>query len=117
MPFFTRNSMFSASTTTLTSAVPTPNASTTSLVAHARPEKDYFAASGALMSAYGFGGCAPVLPPATKSPRKTKSRSSSPATPVSKANARAAKDYEAAYGALCSTYGFGGAPFAPTPSK
>ena len=74
MPFFTRNTMFGASTATLTSAVPTPNASTTSLVEHARPEKDYFAAYGALMSQYGFGGCAPTLPPATKSSRKSKSK-------------------------------------------
>lgn len=118
MPFFSRKSAFSASTTTLTSVISTSSdASTTTLLKQSRPEKDYFAASGALQSSYGFGGAAPALPTMPKSSKSTKTKSAKAQEPAVAPGARTQKDYEAAYGALSSTYGFGGAAFAPTPGS
>ncbi|EKM51773.1 uncharacterized protein PHACADRAFT_262106 [Phanerochaete carnosa HHB-10118-sp] len=120
MPFFSRKSDFSASTTTLTSVTSTSSSSSATTLKPSRPEKDYFTASGMLQSAYGFGGAAPTLPTMHKSFKSTKSKSTSEQIAAATTSNRAqgkGKDYEAAYGALSSTYGFGGAAFAPTPSK
>ena len=120
MPFFSRfssrSSAFSASTTTLSSVTSTSSdASTTTLLKQSRPEKDYFATFGALQNSYGFGGAAPTMPAMPKSSRSTKTKAAKeqkPAVPTSTRTQE--KDYEAAYGALSSSYGFGGAAVAPT---
>lgn len=119
MPFFSRKSNFSASTTTLTSTTSTPsNASTTTLLKQSRPEKDYFTASGTLQNLYGFGGAAPTLPTMTKPSKSTKSKSAGEKiTATTTSNRGQEKDFEAAYGALSSMYGFGGAAIAPTPIR
>ncbi|EKM51777.1 uncharacterized protein PHACADRAFT_262114 [Phanerochaete carnosa HHB-10118-sp] len=119
MPFFSHKFNFSASTTTLSSTVSTPsNASTTSLLKQSRPEKDYFTASGTLQSLYGFGGAAPTLPTMAKPSKSTKSKSASEKATTAKTSTRGQeKDFEAAYGALSSMYGFGGAAIAPTPVR
>lgn len=118
MPFFSRKPTFSASTTTLTSVISTSSASsdasTPTLLKQSRPEKDYFAASGALQTSYGFGGAALALPTMPKSSKSAKTKSAKVQEPAVSPGARTQKDYEAAYGALSSTYGFGGAAFAPT---
>lgn len=118
MPFFSRKSSFSASTTTLTSVTSTSSdASTTTLLKQSGPEKDYFTAFGTLQNAYGFGGSAPIVPSAPKSSKPTKSKSVSDATPATAPTTSQGKNYEAAYGALSTMYGFGGAPVAPTPCR
>ena len=126
MPFFSRKSSFSASTTTLSSVTSTSSdSSTATLTQKTRPQKDYTAAFATLQSTYGFGGGAPTPTFAKSSSKSTKSKSakkadSQPAattttTPAMKGQER---DWEAAFGALQSSYGFGGgAPVLPTVSK
>ena len=109
---FSRSS-FSASTATLASTNSTASTIVQKPASKQRTEKDYFAALGALQSSYGFGGAAPTIPTlstSTKS-KKAKSAPSTPA-PATAMKATQPRDYEAAYGALSSSYGFGGA--APT---
>ncbi|GJE88798.1 hypothetical protein PsYK624_048850 [Phanerochaete sordida] len=117
MPFFARKSA-AASSTTLSSVASA--ASTAALLAQPRPQKDFLAASGTLQSAYGFGGAAPVLPtvpstPAVPKPAKAPKAKHVDAQKPASTPAKGQKDFEAAYGALSSMYGFGGAPVAPTP--
>lgn len=113
---FNLTSSFSASNETLTSV--TTTTSTGSLVkkpSSQTNEKDYFAALGALQSQYGFGGGAPTQVALPKPSKSTKSKSKPKSTKQDTAcpnipTASKEKDYEAAYGALSSSYGFGGAP-------
>lgn len=111
-------SSFSASTATLSSV--TSTSSTSTLVkpsAGTTKQKDYFAALGALQTSYGFGGAAPALHATSKSTKASKAKSAkTQATAAMPAAKGSQKDYEAAYGALSASYGFGGA--APAiPSK
>ena len=90
------------------------NASATALLRQSRTEKNYFTAYGTLQSTYGFGGVASAVPSATKPAKSSRSKSSSKSTSdVARAPAKG-KDYEAAYGALSTMYGFS---CAAVPSK
>ena len=113
---FSRKSSFAASTSTLTSVTSTSSTTSTATVKEQpRAKKDYFAALGSLQSSYGFGGTAPVLPKLPKQTKSAKSKQAKKAAvepSVSTPAKGQAKDYEAAYGALASQYGFGGAPVA-----
>jgi len=79
--------------------------------------KNYEAAFGNLSSSYGFGGAAPCLPTSQPStPAKVKSTpvvvQQTVATPVPQG-----KNYEAAFGQLSSSYGFGGFSTPSLPKK
>ncbi|KAJ6474645.1 hypothetical protein C8R47DRAFT_927182, partial [Mycena vitilis] len=95
----------STSTTSLVSN--TTVSSRAPLTGSAVPPKDFQAAFANLQSTYGFGGSTP-------SPvQKHKKSSSSPApsstsAPTQRASPKGTKNYEAAFGDLQSTYGFGG---------
>ncbi|KIP05530.1 hypothetical protein PHLGIDRAFT_149256 [Phlebiopsis gigantea 11061_1 CR5-6] len=109
------NSSFAASSETLTSVTSTSSSSTLLKKPSTHlPQKDYFAAFGALQSQYGFGGSVPTPVTLPKPSKSTKSQSPSSTTTSAAAQSSKAKDYEAAYGALCSSYGFGGAPVPST---
>ena len=64
-----------------------------------------------LQTQYGFAGSAPA-PTAPPKPTKSKTLRSMKSDLGARTSTRPPKekDYEAAYGALCSSYGFGGAP-------
>ncbi|PPQ85753.1 hypothetical protein CVT25_003072 [Psilocybe cyanescens] len=81
---------------------------TTPSSSESRATRDYEAAFGHLLSAYGFGGGVPSLPSKASKSSKTTSPSS-----TSSMASRSSKDYQSAYGDLSSAYGFG----APGPSK
>ena len=110
----THNSSFSASSETLTSVTSTsPSSTLVKKPSLQKPQKDYFAALGSLQSQYGFGGGAPT-PVTLPQPSKSSKPSSSPPAVAAPAKSSKTKDYEAAYAALCSSYGFGGAPVPST---
>ena len=104
-----------ASTTSLTTIAST--SSITPLQQTSKPRKNFEATFAALQSTFGFGGTAPMLPtmPTRKASKKSKSAASPAAAAQALASAQrgAPKDYEAAYAAMCSSYGFGGASAAP----
>ncbi|KIP05531.1 hypothetical protein PHLGIDRAFT_36406 [Phlebiopsis gigantea 11061_1 CR5-6] len=115
---FTRNTSFAASTETLASVSSTSSSRRLFKKSSAHiPAKDYFAALGNLQSQYGFGGSAPapVTPPkATKSKKQRSTKSDLGARTATRQSTE--RDYEAAYGTLCSSYGFGGAGAPPKAS-
>ncbi|KAH8105095.1 hypothetical protein BXZ70DRAFT_904359 [Cristinia sonorae] len=69
--------------------------------------KDYEASLAALQSTYGFGGTAPSRPSTSSSssppPRETNKSDGQASQPVT-----GVKDYEATFGAMQASYGFGG---------
>ena len=93
---------------------PSPSTSTTSLLSvfqRKSAPKNYESAFGQLSSSYGFGGAVPSLPPKSSKPSK-KSLPKSTTSPVPPPRPQPAKDYEAAFAQLSSSYGFGGSiPF------
>lgn len=110
-----------ASTETLSSLSSANTYSTTSPLSpntpQSLPSKDYLSAFGDLQTAYGFGGNAPTPTFAMKSSKSKSSRSSKPPAPAQlpkSGDKPQQKDWEAAYGALSGSYGFGGgAPALP----
>lgn len=101
---FNRKASFSASTETLSSVTSTSSSSTLLKKPSTQP-KNYSGAFATLQNQYGFSGSAPA--PVTL-PKASKSKST--VAPSAQPSPKTTKDYEAAYGALCSSYGFGGAP-------
>jgi hypothetical protein len=88
--------------------------STASLVsknsASAKPgsPKNYEAAFANLVSSFGFGGGVPITSQkVAKMPKSHQTPVTSPATHVTRSHT-APKNYEAAFGSLSSSYGFGG---------
>ncbi|KAG6844104.1 hypothetical protein H0H87_009779 [Tephrocybe sp. NHM501043] len=78
-------------------------------------QKNYEAAFGALSSTYGFGSGAMMPTPTPKTSKKTSmpaasscTASPTPSTSTTKAAPSSQKNYEAAFGLLASSYGFGG---------
>ncbi|KAF8174921.1 hypothetical protein BJ912DRAFT_989212 [Pholiota molesta] len=112
----------------------TTTSSTSSLLipkSHQTTRKDYESAFAHLSSQYGFGGSVPSLPrkstkstkpssesQTTKSPvtttQSTSSSSSSAASASYSSRTQPEKDYQAAFGQLSSSYGFGGGFSVPT---
>ncbi|KAF4611224.1 hypothetical protein D9613_006602 [Agrocybe pediades] len=88
----------------------TPSYNQSSVVRPA--SKDYESAFGQLTSSYGFGGGVPCLPATTSKQSKSSSKHSltqAPASFQSGLQARPSeKNYEAAFGNLASSFGFGG---------
>ncbi|KAJ6485745.1 hypothetical protein C8R45DRAFT_997748 [Mycena sanguinolenta] len=107
-----------------------PSASTASLVSNTTVSsraplnssrtvqpKDFQAAFASLQSTYGFGGNAPTPVPKKNSKSSSAPRSAVPA-PVTRAPQQpSTKNFEAAFAALQSTYGFGGAAPSPVPKS
>ncbi|KAG5638697.1 hypothetical protein H0H81_010922 [Sphagnurus paluster] len=101
--------------------------SSSSTLAPKKAPKNYEAAFGALSSSYGYSAGVPRLPyssPATTSPATTSPDRSAPSATRADAPTRAPaphsapKNYEAAFGALSSSYGYGaGVPALPPKSS
>ncbi|PSR71264.1 hypothetical protein PHLCEN_2v12918 [Hermanssonia centrifuga] len=113
------SSSYSTSTSTLTSVTSTISSTSTYPLkgnsSMMRSSKDYEATFGALQSIYGFSGqatCQPAPPKPFKSTSPKQQRSQTVAQSSSSVKSSQPKDYEAAYGALCTSYGFGGSAFA-----
>ena len=119
-----------ASHTTMSSFIkptssPSPTSSTLSLLSKnstssafgqskkSKGQKNYFSALASLQSKYGAGGNAPVpIPhkPSVKSSHSLQmSHSSTTTHPTPAPGGAQPKNYEASFGALASSYGFGGA--------
>ncbi|GLB44453.1 hypothetical protein LshimejAT787_1700800 [Lyophyllum shimeji] len=101
------------------------NSSSSTLTPQKAPTKNYEAAFGALSSSYGFAGPVPIVPSSTssssssKKPSKHIPPSMTSASPGSRSPTQPQpqrKNYEAAFGTLVSSYGFGG-PIPIVPSK
>ncbi|KAH9847225.1 hypothetical protein C2E23DRAFT_890154 [Lenzites betulinus] len=115
--YLTSPSLVSVATTSSAS-------SSTPLRRPASSTKDYSAAFGQLQSQYGWGGPAPVQPPMriAPQPKKKEQRKEKRSTNMNAGTPTASegKDFQAAYGALSSRFGFGGSspmPKSSTPSK
>lgn len=112
--------------------------STVSLLSNSRTpssSKNFQQAFGKLSSSFGFGGSvvsAPILSTPSQDQQKQKSQQRKPAVaPAAKEDSRTTaqqtqaaywasqshKDFEAAYGKLAGTYGFGGAVPSPKARK
>ena len=102
---FNLKASFSASTETLSSVTSTSSSST--LLKSFTQPKNYSSAFAALQNQYGFGGSAPA-PTTLPKASMAKSTNTSVAVPAAQPTSKATKNYEAAYGALSSSYGFGG---------
>ncbi|KAJ7643370.1 hypothetical protein DFH06DRAFT_1426346 [Mycena polygramma] len=90
------------------------------------PQKDYQAAFGNLQSTYGFGGSGlyygvggSALSPVPKQIKSTSSKRAkrSPTAPATDVSLKVTKNFQAAFGNLQSTFGFGGAAPSPIPKK
>ncbi|KAI0819285.1 hypothetical protein BC628DRAFT_1333391 [Trametes gibbosa] len=119
--------MSSGSSSYLTSSPSLVSVATTSSASSSTPlrqpsstTKDYSAAFGLLQSQYGWGAPVPVQPPLRSAPQPKKTqekRKETRSTSVKESTATASggKDFEAAYAALSSRFGFGGSW--PTPKR
>ncbi|KAF8147666.1 hypothetical protein B0H34DRAFT_738715 [Crassisporium funariophilum] len=109
------SSSYYASTSSLIPSSP----SSSSCSQHSdQPLNKWDSAFGALSSTYGFGAHAPSLPQKSTKPSKSKAspstHSTKPPVPTSAPAQTQQKNWEAAFGALSSSYGFGGkAPSLP----
>ncbi|KAJ6478534.1 hypothetical protein C8R47DRAFT_1323020 [Mycena vitilis] len=104
------------------------NTSVSSRTPLTRPatQKDYQAAFGNLQSTYGFGGSGlyygvggSALSPLPKQnkPASPKRSKNSPTAPATGASTKTTKNFQAAFGNLQSTFGFGGAVPSPVPKQ
>lgn len=110
------------------------SSSTVSLLQTSHSSKNFQQAFGKLSSSFGFGGSvvsAPILPTPSQNQQQKKQKSQPPkattAPPVKEDSRTAAqraywasqshKNFEAAYGNLAGTYGFGGSAPSPKPRK
>ncbi|KAJ7460819.1 hypothetical protein FB451DRAFT_1270413 [Mycena latifolia] len=102
--------MSSASSSTASLVSTTTVSSRAPLNATAPPKKDFQAAFASLQSSYGFAASVPAPAPVPAPVQKQKQKTRSTATPVSpSASPAQAKDFEAAFANLQSSYGFSGA--------
>lgn len=127
--FSTASSSSRSSTDTLTSMTSTTTATSTSTLlpsvknhssqtSRTEKKKDYLAAQAALQSSYGSAGVAPHPSFAAVSKKNKSKAKQADETTSAKPQRKDGKDWEAAYGALCSQYGFGApVPVLPTTPK
>lgn len=97
-----------------TSVVSTQTFASTVPLRASTSQKDYASAFANLQSTYGTNGLAPSPVPTKKSKSKSSSRALSTATNMTPPSTTSTKDYESAFAALSSSFGFGGgAPSLP----